>query len=147
MTAKNKIITSFGLVAYLLSFVLGIEGTVLCLGRDGHVEVETALADSTCGTFVPTRGVQVAISIEGSALDKDHCGPCKDIALALTSSDIFASLGSYTEAVQYSSIKGPPINASILVQLPIINILPQDQLASLGRSSPLATLRTVILLI
>ena len=147
MNTRNKIIPVFGLVAYLLSFVLGIEGAVLCLGQDGHIEVETASADSTCGTSGPTRGVHAAIYIEGNASDKDHCGPCKDVPLAPNSSDIFASVGSHTEAAQYSSVKLPLIIVPVFAQLPIINILPKDQPSPLGRYSPLATLHTVILLI
>lgn len=147
MNVKNKIVISFGLVAYLLSLVLGIEGAVLCLGQDGHVEVETALADSTCGTSAPTRGVHADISTEESASDKGHCGPCKDIPLALTSPVIFDSISSHTEKAQYSAIKVLPVKAPIFAQLPIANTLPKDRLSSLGRHSSLATLRTVILLI
>ena len=65
---RNRLRITFTLISYLLSGGIGGSGT-LCIGADGHVEIEAA--DTGC------------CSAENSSIpiEEDPCGACWDIPL------------------------------------------------------------------
>jgi hypothetical protein len=144
------LIASFGLLVYLFSFVMRVDGVVLCLGQDGHVELETASSDLTCGMSAPVKGNHTSMSTPKGILDKGHCGPCIDVPLTLTSPDIVVRVRSYTIPIQDETVRIQLFAAANLQfsLLPILAETPQEiPPLSCGRHFPLASLRTVILLI
>lgn len=64
---------------------LGFESTVLCLGSDGHVAVETASSDCCEEEPAPARqpdsGSSPGLRTGGGG---DDCGPCVDVPLPRT---------------------------------------------------------------
>lgn len=55
---------------------LSLKGQLLCIGADGHVEVEVAYGSSCDAPRTdPSRGA------ESTLLDSGHCGPCLDVLI------------------------------------------------------------------
>ena len=73
------------LLAYCGLALVGPQGFVLCLGQDGHIEVETALTGTSCGVALSSASQENERTSRGAGLQVpgDHCGPCNDTALAL----------------------------------------------------------------
>lgn len=81
MPNRNRATVLVCALVVALSGVAPAQGLVLCIGEDGHVELETAY-DGRCSAPCPANGPDVA----GLRIDVPHepdscCGPCKDIPL------------------------------------------------------------------
>ncbi len=136
----------FGLLAYLLSVSLGIDGAVLCLGQDGHIQLESAAPDLTCRVSLPAPSADTVLFDSDGVLDQCHCGPCNDIPLTLTSPDAIVSI----KPLQSEAVKTQLVSAtnSKFALRPIFTAMPEElNQRSSARHFPLASLRTVILLI
>ena len=79
-TKKRCPLTGLLLLAYCGLALLGPQGLVLCQGQDGHIAVEAAPLGVYCGV---SSASQVGESSINEALHVDHCGFCRDTALAL----------------------------------------------------------------
>src|SRR5512139_48490 len=79
-------LTSFLLLLYLATSALGVEGSVLCLGQDGHFGIEFV---SNCVQSA-SNNVSPFSLLTQSAL-QDDCGPCADVALFSGSAVLAAS--------------------------------------------------------
>lgn len=138
-----------GLVAYFFSFVLRADGIVLCIGEDGHVELERAAPSMGCGSITPGQDASsLRVAIRG-ALDKGHCGECKDIPLALANSSKI--IGAQIPAVfaQAPTVEIPLFTATHpnSYLLPILKGFPQETIPISSAQHFLASIRSVILLI
>ena len=80
-TKKHWPLTGLLLLAYCGLALLGPQGLVLCQGQDGHVAVEAAPLGAYCGDF-SFSPISERPAID-AALHVDHCGFCRDTALAL----------------------------------------------------------------
>ena len=139
-------ISCLGLTAYLLSFLLGIDGVVLCLGQDGHIELESAAPNLTCRESISVKGMDFLLSSPEGLAEENHCGPCKDIPLIVSNSDVFVGI----IPIQDTAIKSPHsiIAESRFTLTHISSIAPEEPLQhSFATYIPLTSLRTVILLI
>ena len=139
-------ISCLGLTAYLLSFLLGIDGVVLCLGQDGHIELESAAPNLTCRESIPVKGMDSLLSSPEGLVEESHCGPCKDIPLIVSTSDIFVRV----IPIQDRAIKSllSIVIDSRFTLIPISSTAPEEPLQHFSVTHiPLASLRTVILLI
>jgi hypothetical protein len=145
LSKKLKLlIASLGLVAYLLSFVLRVDGVVLCLGQDGHVQLEIAAPNLTCRVSAPVEDGSAMFA--QSLLDSCHCGPCIDVSPMLTNPDtIVRVVPVQDEAVKIQLVAATNFKLSLL---PILTATPKEPVQRFSASHfLLATLRTVILLI
>ncbi len=139
----------FALLAYLFTFAVRVDGLVLCLGQDGHMELETASADLTCEVFVVAVASPDAVLMPQDALAGDHCGPCTDIALVSAGLDTVAGRQTLVIPAQEKIVKSQFFAArtschrlAILDKKPAVP-LQQSAIAK----DPLVSLRTIILLI
>ncbi|MEO6095422.1 MAG: hypothetical protein ABIW76_07000 [Fibrobacteria bacterium] len=64
------------LCLFSLAHIQAIPNLVLCVGQDGHIEVESAF-ENRCGQAVALPIAASSISSEAG----DHCGDCSDIAI------------------------------------------------------------------
>ena len=148
MNAKKLklLIASFGLVAYLLSSLIRVDGVVLCLGQDGHVELENAASDLSCKVPPAGKGIPTLLFSLDGLLSLDHCGPCQDFPLTLSSPDALVSVVPIQDTVvKIQLIAVAQFNFSLL---PIQATISEPTLQHSSASQyPLAALRTVILLI
>ena len=121
-------------------------GIVLCIGADGHIELEDGRA-SDCATKVGKAASEshydhTIAEIEPSEFE--DCGPCVDVAL----------LASPFDGQRASKIEGPSVLA-FSSQLTIYSILPDDSRISTRLPNPpeatlapfFTPLRTITLLI
>ena len=148
MNTSNRklILASFGLVAYLLSCLVRVDGIVLCIGQDGHIELESAAPDFSCKIPMPGKGKDIVFSASQGLIDQHHCGPCRDISLSLTAAEAIASV----PPTQSESVKTQlaAIASSNYALLPPLSFPPQEPIHRPSASKlPLAALRTVVLLI
>ena len=140
---RNNIfyVTLIWLFVYSAVIPMHLSNFVLCIGGDGHVELEFAI--NGCCADVPTHDED---HVEGhSESDEDHCGDCVDLP-------IFASINTElyivsdkeipkfydtqsfsTQTTYQSSLYFTPTTASFLDNLPLIN-------------PTLLSIRTVVLL-
>ena len=148
MNTSNRklILASFGLVAYLLSCLVRVDGIVLCIGQDGHIELESAAPDFSCKVPMPGKGKDIVFSASQGLIDQHHCGPCRDISLSLTAAEAIASVPptqSKSVKTQLASIAG-----SSFALLPPLTLTCEEPIHRPSvQNLPLAALRTVILLI
>lgn len=81
---------------------------VLCIGQDGHLEIEFAEAGKCVDCLVSDE--HHSSSTRGIGLSTDHCGTCNDIRLA--NQDIQARQGSvFSSFVKISSV--PPVKMAV----------------------------------
>ncbi len=139
----------FALLAYLFTFAVRVDGLVLCLGQDGHMELETASVDLTCEVFVVAVASPDAIFMPQDALADDHCGPCTDIALVSAGMDTVVGRQTLVILAQEKIVKSQFFAArtsfhrlAILDEKP--SVPPQQSAVA---KDPLVSLRTIILLI
>jgi len=139
----------FALLAYLFTFAVRVDGLVLCLGQDGHMELEAASAELTCEVSVAAVASLGALFMPQDALADDHCGPCTDIALMLVGPDTVAGRRAPVIPAQEENVKSQFFAARTSFHL--LAILDEKRAAPLQQSAvakdPLASLRTIILLI
>ncbi len=148
--ALERALVCLGLTAYLFLFVLHVDGIVLCIGEDGHVELEVAVQGAACGISAPQQDAASLLSADGpGALDKRHCGACKDISLVLADTDEMAHAGALVVSPRGQTAESPLFTAPHLhsYALPIL-ANPPKEIAPISVARPfLASVRTVILLI
>jgi len=77
--SSRYIVAFVGLLVFLLSGQVGVQGYVLCVSGKGNIELETSL-DGSCGSKYETAKHCDTIDYEFAApLAGEHCGPCLDI--------------------------------------------------------------------
>ena len=143
---RKPFIASFGLAIYLLSCLIRLDGVVLCLGQDGHIQLERATPNLNCKVSLPEQGVESTLSVPKDLTNQYHCGPCKDIPLSLIAPETVA----IASLIQIESIKTPLITTvrsdiSAFVVQAAISTDPIQHFSAPNFS--LVALRTVILLI
>ena len=120
---------------------------MLCIGADGHVEIEAA-HNGRCASFLITTQQKPSdfLSVYQTAPVRDHCGQCLDVPIFLSSAE-----GPYIVPIQQNA---PDFNTLVvmpfLVAQPVLSSIPTDSSFSnfQPRVNPtLASLRTVTLLI
>ena len=120
---------------------------MLCIGADGHVEIEAA-HDGRCTSFLTATQQKPSDFLSTYQLGpiQDHCGQCLDLPIFILSAE-----DPYIVPIQKNA---PEINAlaimPLLVTQPILSSIPTDSSFSnfQPRVNPtLASLRTVALLI
>jgi len=122
----------FGLLAYLLMGLGGVEGMILCIEKDGHVTVE-ALQSGPCG------------SPFGPAIKNSHCSPCVDV--------LISAHGSGNIAVNTQRISQQTEALAHLTELFTLSVFDKNisyaisQKPLVEKSSTLVSLRSIILLI
>ena len=117
--------------------------TVVCLGIDGHVQLEAARHGRCRSLTVPPSAWQSPIGATGA--EADHCGACVDLPILL--GDTLACPGSVSAPPAQLSVPVPVLTASVAV--PGIDLIAA---LSLVPSPPflrpvILALRTVVLLI
>ncbi len=80
------------LIIYLLFLpLLNVQGTVLCIGKDGHVALEKASSGFECGSILNDQQLNnfrnPEFNSESNIADTRHCGDCKDIAISKSEKD------------------------------------------------------------
>jgi hypothetical protein len=118
-------------------------GTVVCIGSDGHVQLEAARHGRCHSLTVSPAAWQAQTA--GPLAEADHCGSCVDIPVLIG------------DTREYSrSIAAPPTQMSVpMSALPVVVVVPDPDLTPIRSlvSSPLffrpviLVLRTVVLLI
>jgi hypothetical protein len=139
-------VRSFQTIVVLLSVLLllpgQVIGTVLCIGKDGHMALEVA-KQGRCGTFsTPALSHE---QITKALPSTDHCGPCVDVSLSAD------SLDDQQQLATPSSL--PRNEASVLALVPVVIAVYTEPIQSHFALQPpsfpstLTALRTVILLV
>jgi hypothetical protein len=103
------------IILHIILALLTLPGIVLCMGTDGHFELENASNNFKCDNIAESthNGSSQLSRLTRIYSDKGHCGPCTDIAISIDSSD-----KSTLKAQDLSSeIKGKVIS-------PLLNPLP-----------------------
>ncbi|MFT5086609.1 MAG: hypothetical protein ACI906_002643 [Candidatus Latescibacterota bacterium] len=144
--------TGLGLAVYMLSLVLRVDGMVLCFGQDGHVELEIAAPDMTCGIPAEDKGIRSVFAESPGLLDLEHCGSCRDIPLMLKGVDKTAAVRSFALVIQDETVRTQLFTAAHLSSylLPTLATPPEEIPQSSSEPDKhflLVSLRTVILLI
>jgi hypothetical protein len=120
---------------------------MLCIGADGHVEIE-ASHDGRCASFLTATQQKPSDFLRTYQIlpIQDHCGQCLDLPIFILSTE-----GPYIVPIQKNA---PQFNTLVIVPLPvtqpILTSIPTD--TSFSNPQPrvnptLASLRTVTLLI
>lgn len=137
------------LLAWLFIGILISQGPlpnfVLCIGADGHVDVEVANSGQ-CTSFATDVQQKTSgfLAYEVSTI-QDHCGRCLDLPIFMSNSDgeyilpVQKNISHFNTFVTTLSPSNPRDFTSIPAELFPLNIQP--------RNSTLASLRTVALLI
>lgn len=137
-----------GLVAYLFSFVLRADGIVLCIGEDGHVELEAAAQDMSCGVLAPQQDAGVVQAVLQRALDGEHCGTCKDIPLVLADFNEIANANTPVLTSQDPTLEKELFTATHLYSYPLSDLDASQEIPPISVDLYLlAAPRTTILLI
>ena len=120
---------------------------MLCIGADGHVEIEAA-HDGRCASFLTTTQQKPSDFLRTYQTPpiQTHCGQCLDLPIFMSSVE-----GPYIVPIQQNApqfnvlvIMPFPVTQPILSSIPTDIFLPNSQ----SRVNPtLASLRTVTLLI
>ena len=140
------------LIVAVLTFqlVMGIpshEGSVLCIGENGHREIETAqqgrCSDSTAAAFAEA----VHSDVDEVLGDGSHCGPCTDIPF------VSADTNAYMVSSRCNAPKMHPNLCTVMAFAPTANLCfsttnrLDKSFASHKHESVLRPLRSVTLLI
>jgi hypothetical protein len=136
----QKIIRSAVLGVVSLSSLFGAQGSsslVLCMGNDGHLELESSV-NGKCGT-VPKAEQATAMHASDT---ESHCGTCMDVTL----------IGSYNDSIRSTNeFFAPELKALAYYEIPLFQI--DRATAGLLPMPPplenlhLVQLRTVLLLV
>ena len=118
------------LVLLIFASFFGSEGTLLCIGKDGHVAVE--FVDACNGTGL---GSQLA------GMESDACGPCTDVQFL--SSPIYKKNDSHHAQTLPLSVSSPSPPSLPLKEYSCNHV----NLPNYSHEKILASLHTVILLI
>ena len=120
---------------------------VLCIGADGHVEVE-AVDRGQCASFVTETQQNASdfLPAYGVFTIQDHCGACLDLPIFMSSSEaeyivpVQKNISQFNTFVITPSLGNPLIFTSIPAEISLLNFQPRPNFT-------LAFLRTVTLLI
>lgn len=127
------------LCAFSMADVKGIPDMVLCIGKDGHVELESVL-DERCGD----RESQAPENLLVPA-DENHCGECSDVPL------FSAATRSITQKLAASPLTGPrsapALAADQRTPSAAVSAISLVRTAPPSLPSALAAIRTVRLLV
>ncbi len=136
--------TRFALIASLVGFLVGnyANGTVLCIGADGHIEIEPAF--SPCCQYDGDRHSSEPASEhrDNPANGAKECGDCRDISL---SDEYHAPKATQRIALQLSLV-------ALSYETPLARPNPPSvaDILAAGQSGPppqtLTSLRSIILL-
>lgn len=134
--------TAFFLVCCLL-LPLSATGLGLCIGADGHMALEP-VRNSRCATPIALTASALP-QITSLPSQRDHCGPCIDVALSTSQSDDQQQLAAPHSLPKLAA----PMQALVAFVLPVSPEAPQRHVFSppLSRANILLTLCTVILLL
>lgn len=144
----NKIYAKQLLSVWLLaSFFIAqgpIQDMVVCIGADGHIEVEAA-SEGVCASDSGKTSTEIH-SLSTKVEDDDHCGPCVDIPFSIGNADHQNLLAS----LKTSHLTKVPADANISVDMPDfrdrssgVPFLRHDH----QKSSTLVSIRSVILIV
>ena len=113
---------------------------VLCIGQDGHLEIEYAEAGKCVDCLISDEHHSSSASATG--LSTDHCGTCNDIGLA---QDIQARKGTvFSSFVRINSM--PPVKMAAPIWHERVSFVEHTRFQTLG--APATTfLRTIRLII
>jgi hypothetical protein len=125
----------------------GVDGLVLCFGDDGHVGLETMSNHChQCATLEASSTGSEPFAETTSSRCRNYCGSCVDIPIAIGSPDPHSipesaplvalqpvAAAIFTDAV--GALRATPLATNIVLEAPP------------PASSPLNSLRTVVLLI
>lgn len=116
---------------------------VVCIGSDGHIALETAIAGECAALTEADQPVwPEGVSLSATAAD-DHCGPCIDIAASAANHPQKILLVSGNRSLSDCAQASLPLHDIQVMRLTRDRQIP----ASTAPPSPhLASLRTVILL-
>ena len=92
MAKSSRKIATFLLLAYFAMGAGLVDSSVLCLGKDGHLAMESALSCALCGVRAILPVQPESLSPEGNPAP--GCGPCQDFSI--------------TSAREFSVIAAPP---------------------------------------
>ena len=140
----RKIISVILCMIYLAVIAGTGSASVLCVGDDGHVAIESANDGSCVDSFY---GIDVAENCELSSADPHcHCGPCIDIPLNF---ELVESRPSNLESLtpNTETLAHVPVEAvsEAFLEMATVTTLPIPP--PLDFSPTLLSLRTVVLLI
>jgi hypothetical protein len=130
--AMNNLATVFMVVALLFVGHTGASALVLCVGLDGHVDVEASSAD-----VCTTQGAAVKAGDRGHdprCLGKerdDHCGSCVDFPIVVGGMDRCHPMAQ----VSKTNVQAPVITLAILPD----SILASSDAAGFVRLAPMPT--------
>lgn len=77
---KSPTIFLIWMFIYLSIVPMQLSNYVLCIGADGHVELEIA-ADGRCTDTHTSDREHAEVKIIGNPPEEDHCGSCIDLAI------------------------------------------------------------------
>lgn len=110
----------------------GLSGLVLCLGQDGHLELEYSI-DGKCGTTSKASHTTALHSADGDS----HCGTCTDVPLIGQGHDSLR---------QVQSLEAPQSIAVLSLEVPAAHFLRSLTVATLPQPPQLASPHLVHLL-
>ncbi len=116
----------------------GLSNLVLCLGNDGHLELEYSV-NGKCGTNAKASQVASLHVSEG----ENHCGPCTDVSLIGQSGDTFRPAQGW-DAPQFHSLVACPVQVFSYLDQATTGLFPQPPPLA---SQHLVHLRTIRLLV
>ncbi len=102
---KNTIVRWLLLGFFAAHLILGHPGMsrlVLCIGGNGHVEIETAIAGAACNDFqsMPLTSKTLRLPVFTSESSLSHCGDCVDLP-------VFSECHEYAKIQLKNSLKTP----------------------------------------
>ena len=139
------------LLVWLLISIFASQGPLptmmLCIGADGHVEIEVA-HDGRCTSFFTSTQQKPSnfLSTYQPPPIQDHCGQCLDLPIFMSSVEVPYIVPIQKNAPEFNTLEIMPLP----VAQPILSSIPTDSSCSnfQPRINPtLASLRTVTLLI
>lgn len=134
------------IILHIVLALITLPGIVLCIGADGHFALENASNNFKCDNIAesPHDGTSQFSQSTRMYSDKEHCGPCTDIAISVHRCD-----KSIVQAQELpSEMKGQAFSR-LLSTLPVfVEISTEDQLPQKPSTviSKITSLQNVILL-
>lgn len=116
----------------------GLSSFVLCLGNDGHLEVEYSV-NGKCGTATKAAN---AVALHASH-GESHCGTCTDVQIIGQSEEAFRPVNGFVTP-QIFALVSNPISAGIFLEHATTGMLP---LPPPFKNPHLVRLRTTLLLV
>jgi hypothetical protein len=141
LTAKQMCKKSMVVLICLLMIGNLVQGTVLCFGTDGHVELESAFHKRCDHSVQSYASDQNQLSYEAVHEKNKHCEPCVDVPISIGLAETFRMPEQFNNTY-------PVPAANLIVAGDKVNFSEYDSASNtFAASSYFTPLRTVVLIV